>query len=178
MLSDASSSCPAVTVTDCGTFQFDGVNVRLRVLSVRSVPAVVLTDTSTVPGGLLFNTTVQVPSPPSLIVNAGGLTVSPDSSSSRMVTPSAYGYQTSPDSSIPTTLTVPVTTRCLSGPSTSSSTALMVTAPVLVFCPAGIVNCVPVWVKSSGCAVPTGAADIVTSTSWATFVLSLAVTVL
>ena len=102
--------------------------------------------------------------PPSLPDTSFTLSVA--SSSSRMVKRSAYGCQTSPDSSIPTTSTVPVTTRFLSGPSTSSSTALMVTVPVLAFSPAGIVNTVPIWVKSpDAVVVPTGAADIVTSTA-------------
>ena len=72
----------------------------------------------------------------------------------------------------------PETVTVLSGASTALSTAVNVTAPVLVVAPAAIVSVVPLCVKSPATAGETGVADTVTVTDSLDAALSVAVTVL
>ena len=69
------------------------------------------------------------------------------------------------------------TVTCLSGASTSLSTAVMVTVPVLVVAPAAMVSVVPACVKSPETAGDTGAEETVRITAWLDTAPSVAVTV-
>ena len=72
--------------------------------------------------------------------------------------------------------TVAETVTCLSGASTSLSTAVIVTVPVLVVAPAAMVSVVPACVKSPDTAGETAAADTVSVTASLDSVLRVAVT--
>ena len=69
------------------------------------------------------------------------------------------------------------TVACLSGASTSLSTAVIVTVPVLVVEPAAMVSVVPACVRSPDTAGETAAAETVKVTSWLETAPSVAVTV-
>ena len=69
------------------------------------------------------------------------------------------------------------TVTCLSGASTSLSTAVMVTVPVLVVAPAAMVSVVPACVKSPETAGDTGAEETVRVTAWLDTAPRVAVTV-
>ena len=106
-------------------------------------------------------------------VTVVGVIVRAVESSSVMVSVWLAGFDTPPP------LTVPETVTALSGASTSLSTAVIVTVPVLVISPAAIVSILLVErLKSPGTAGDTAAADTVTVTSSLEAALSVAVTVL
>ncbi|MDE0302837.1 MAG: hypothetical protein OXJ38_06490, partial [Gammaproteobacteria bacterium] len=84
-----------------------------------------------------------------------------------MVSVTSAGFDIPPPDAVPDTVTV------LSGASTSSSTAVSVTVPVLDVVPAAIVKVVPDWVTGASLGI-----DIVTVTAALDIPSSVAVTVL